>query len=82
MQVDTENPHTSDNCPHCNLPFEIAPVDLSLVSGNTLLFACPGCGLTREESRIEARRKLQARIAELSRLLVELKSKTLKRGEL
>ena len=80
MQV--EIPHSLDHCPHCNLPFEIGAVDLSLVSGNTLLFLCPGCGLTRAESRTEARRKLRARIDELSRLLVELKSKTLKRGRL
>jgi hypothetical protein len=80
MQVTNNYLLGSDHCPHCNLPFEIAAVDLSLVSGNTLLFVCPGCGLTRAESRTEARRKLRARIAELSRLLVELKSRTIKRG--
>jgi predicted DNA-binding helix-hairpin-helix protein len=80
--VQVETAHNLDLCPHCNLPFEIGAVELSLVSGNTLLFVCPGCGLTRAESLTEARRKLRARIDELSRLLVELKSKTLKRGRL
>lgn len=64
-----------DYCPNCNLVFEIAAVDLSIISGNIVLFVCPNCGLTKAENRTETRRKLRVRIAELDRLIRRLKTR-------
>jgi hypothetical protein len=55
------------------MAFEIAAVDLSLIWGGSLLFVCPGCGLTNAETQTEARLKLNARITELRRMLMLLK---------
>jgi hypothetical protein len=64
-----------DYCPDCHLAFEIVAADLSVISGSILLFACPGCGLTKAETRTEVRHKLRARFTELGRLLSSLKTK-------
>jgi hypothetical protein len=40
-----------DYCPNCNRAFEIAAVDLSIISGNIVLFVCPSCGLTKAENQ-------------------------------
>ena len=79
VQAENDKLRSLDCCPNCDLAFEIAAADLSIISGNILLYVCPGCGLTKAESRMEARRKMRARIAELSRLLIWLKLRTLKR---
>jgi hypothetical protein len=73
-----DQPRSLDCCPNCNVVFEIAAVDLSIVSGNIVLFVCPTCGLTKAESRTEARRKIRLRIAELGRLLRRLRTQTMR----
>jgi hypothetical protein len=65
VPANPDQPRSLDCCPNCNAVFEIAAVDLSIVSGNIVLFVCPACGLTKAENRTEARRKIRARIAEL-----------------
>jgi hypothetical protein len=45
-----DQPRSLDYCPDCNLAFEIAAVDLSIISGNVVLFVCPSCGLTKAEN--------------------------------
>jgi hypothetical protein len=70
-----DQPRNLNHCPNCNLIFEIAAVDLSIVSGNIVLFVCPSCGLANPESRTEAPRKARMRIAELDRLLRWLKAR-------
>jgi len=62
-----------DNCPHCKLPLEIAAVDIGIF-GSVALFVCPCCGLTKAETRDEARRKPGSRVFALERMLRELKS--------
>jgi hypothetical protein len=68
-----DQPRSLDYCPDCNLAFEIAAVDLSIISGNVVLFVCPSCGLTKAENPNGHRRKIRVRIAELDRLLRRLK---------
>jgi hypothetical protein len=58
--------------------FEIAAVDLSIISGNIVLFVCPSCGLIKAENRAEARRKTRLRVTELGRLLRGLKTYTMR----
>ena len=73
MSVEDKRSDESDYCPDCKGLLEIAAINLTLSGRNVALFVCPNCGLTRAETRNEARSKLRHRISTLERMLWELK---------
>jgi hypothetical protein len=73
VSVEKEKEQASDYCPHCIQLLEIAALNFKLFRPPIALFVCPGCGLTKAETRAKAPINLRGRVALLERLLTALK---------